>query len=72
MLGLSDNHEIYTSGLISNRGGTSVNSGLSTNILSNYAQYHPNTPSILINPNLLNSDPYVNYLLNACKLAIKT
>ena len=64
VLGLSDNHEIYTSGLISSRGGTSTNSGLSTNILSFYGEYHANAPSILINPSLINNDPYVNYSFN--------
>jgi len=64
VFGLKDTHEFYSSGLISNAGGTTAASGLSTNALASYGRYHPMTPSILVNPLLLGSDPYVNYAYN--------
>tara|TARA_R110002012_G_scaffold80848_5_gene204845 strand:+ start:1891 stop:7332 length:5442 start_codon:yes stop_codon:yes gene_type:complete len=71
VFGLADTHEFYSSGLISNRGGdtyvdpvtgdiSSPGSGLSTPALASYGRYHPNTPSILVNPLLLGNDPYQN------------
>ena len=60
VFGLKDTHEFLAQGLISNRGGTSL-SGLSAIPLSSYGEYHPNTPSILVNPLLINHDPYTYY-----------
>ena len=59
---LQDRHEFYTNDLVSNRAGTTGGSGLSTG-MSTYAQYHMMTPSILVNPQLIDADPYTNYAM---------
>jgi len=58
---LEDKHEFRADDLISNRGGTMGGSGLSTGAFATYARYHANTPSILVNSQLIQADPYVNY-----------
>ena len=61
VFGLQDTHEFYAGGLVSNSTTTSIYSGLTTDILGAYGEYHPNTPAILVNPLLLTHDPYTYY-----------